>query len=170
MTSKERAKNWTKKQCVQLIREFRKRPEMWDQKHRLYYNKIAKRNGWREIGAALNISAERCKFKMNTVMSGFRREKAKFLHDYFRRNSGEIILCILLCRKYTSLKHGTEDGICVVLRRVRGCFFVCLYKPMFLITHYLLRRKFMTFVMNFLKNVNFALYLFLCLPTSLIHM
>ncbi|XP_047025685.1 uncharacterized protein LOC124634261 [Helicoverpa zea] len=72
---------WTEEKCIQLIREYRIRPLLWDQKNPLFYRKDSKPKAWEEVGNALNTSPDVCKHKMNTLLSSFRREKAKIMHS-----------------------------------------------------------------------------------------
>ncbi|XP_064072551.1 uncharacterized protein LOC135193544 [Vanessa tameamea] len=69
---------WTEEKCIQLIREYKSRSILWDSKQVLFYKHAARNEEWESIGRALNISANDCKYKMNILMSSFRREKAKF--------------------------------------------------------------------------------------------
>ncbi|XP_050349411.1 uncharacterized protein LOC126772849 [Nymphalis io] len=68
---------WTEKKCIQLIREYKSRPILWDSNEVLFYKYAARSDEWESIGRALNTSAEECKYKMNILMSSFRREKSK---------------------------------------------------------------------------------------------
>uniref|UniRef100_A0A2A4JYX0 MADF domain-containing protein n=1 Tax=Heliothis virescens TaxID=7102 RepID=A0A2A4JYX0_HELVI len=72
---------WTEDKCIQLIREFRTRPVLWDQKDPLFFKKTVKPKAWQEIGHILNISPDKCKHKMIILMSSFRREKAKIMNS-----------------------------------------------------------------------------------------
>lgn len=80
---------WTEEKCLQLIREYRQRPILWDQKDPFFFKKTLKPQAWQEIGDAINISPDQCKHKMIILMSSFRREKAKIMHS-LRNISGEI--------------------------------------------------------------------------------
>lgn len=73
--------DWTEEKCVQLIREFRKRPFLWDQKHSAYYRKILKPAAWEEISQAVGMSEFCCRHKIGILMSSFRREKAKTINS-----------------------------------------------------------------------------------------
>ncbi|CAH0674109.1 unnamed protein product [Spodoptera exigua] len=72
---------WTEEKCLQLIREFRMRPILWDQKDPFYFKKNMKPKAWQEISDKINISPDKCKHKMIILMSSFRREKAKIMHS-----------------------------------------------------------------------------------------
>lgn len=72
---------WTEEKCLELIREFRSRPVLWDQKHMHFYKKTIKPEAWEEIGQTLGMSSEAAKHKMIVLMSSFRREKSKIMHS-----------------------------------------------------------------------------------------
>ncbi|XP_046967171.1 uncharacterized protein LOC124535134 [Vanessa cardui] len=69
---------WTEEKCIELIREYKSRPILWDSKDLLFYKNTARNEEWEFIGRALNIPPNDCKYKMNILMSSFRREKAKY--------------------------------------------------------------------------------------------
>ncbi|KAJ8724294.1 hypothetical protein PYW08_015768 [Mythimna loreyi] len=73
--------DWTEEKCLQLIREFRLRPVLWDPKDPYFFKKKMKPMAWQEIGDKIDISPDRCKHKMIILMSSFRREKAKIMHS-----------------------------------------------------------------------------------------
>lgn len=83
--------NWTEMNCIQLIREFRIRPTLWDQKDPLYYKKSLKPRLWEQIGKKIDMPPLECKHKMNILMSSFRREKAKIMHKMGDNNGGKLI-------------------------------------------------------------------------------
>lgn len=72
---------WTESMCIQLIREFRKKPILWDPKDGYFYKKSMKPRAWQMISDKLNIPSEECKHKMSILMSSFRREKAKIVNS-----------------------------------------------------------------------------------------
>lgn len=74
------ADEWPEMKCLQLIREFRKKPILWDQKNPLFYKKGMKPCAWIEIGRVLHMPADSCRHKMVILMSSFRREKAKVVN------------------------------------------------------------------------------------------
>ncbi|CAB3236019.1 unnamed protein product [Arctia plantaginis] len=72
--------DWTEQKCLKLIREYRRKPILWDQKNRYYFRRDMKMIAWEEIGKAMKVSADKCKHKMMIVlMSSFRREKARLV-------------------------------------------------------------------------------------------
>ena len=87
---------WTEEKCLQLIREFRTRPVLWDPKDPYFFKKNKKPQAWQEIGDKLHISADKCKHKMIILMSSFRREKAKIMHS-IRDTSGNKYIYLLYC-------------------------------------------------------------------------
>ncbi|CAB3236017.1 unnamed protein product [Arctia plantaginis] len=70
---------WTEKNCLELIREYKKKPLLWDKKNRYFYNTNMKRTAWEEIGEAMKISADQCKHKIHYLVSYFRKENDKIL-------------------------------------------------------------------------------------------
>ncbi|KAG6444990.1 uncharacterized protein LOC115440144 [Manduca sexta] len=78
---------WTEEKCIQLIREFRARPVLWDPKDAFFFKKTLKPVAWREIGTIINCDPDACKHKMVVLMSSFRREKAKIMHGLADRNA-----------------------------------------------------------------------------------
>ncbi|XP_049871093.1 uncharacterized protein LOC126370289 [Pectinophora gossypiella] len=72
---------WTEDQCVQLIREFRARLELWDPQNPFYFKKKRKNAAWVEIGEVMNRPPLKCKHKMGVLMSSLRREKARMMHS-----------------------------------------------------------------------------------------
>ncbi|CAH0583196.1 unnamed protein product [Chrysodeixis includens] len=81
---------WTEEKCLQLIREYRARPILWDPKDPLYFKKNKKIVAWMELGEAINVTPEKCKHKMIVLMSSFRREKAKILHSLKDKDPTEV--------------------------------------------------------------------------------
>lgn len=75
------ADDWTEAKCLELIREYRRKPMLWDKKNRFFFRRNMKPIAWEEIGDALNIPADQCKHKMNVLMSSFRREKARLVNS-----------------------------------------------------------------------------------------
>ncbi|XP_059058523.1 uncharacterized protein LOC131851978 [Achroia grisella] len=73
--------DWSEASCVQLIREFRARPILWDTKNPFFFKKTMKPELWEEVGRSLNVSGDACKHKMSILLSSFRREKAKIMRS-----------------------------------------------------------------------------------------
>jgi hypothetical protein len=69
--------SWTRERCLVLIDEYEKKEELWNPQHGYYYDKLRKHDAWVEIGRALDVSAEEAKKKVESLLSSFRREKAK---------------------------------------------------------------------------------------------
>lgn len=70
---------WSNDESLRLIDEYKKRPILWDVKHRLHYSKQQKSQAWTAIGENLNVSAADAKQKMNSLLGSLRREKSKIL-------------------------------------------------------------------------------------------
>lgn len=76
---------WTETKCLQLIQLFKEKPILWDQRHPLFYRKKKKPAAWEEIADAFGIFPGECRQKVLTLMSSFRREKAKMFYATKRR-------------------------------------------------------------------------------------
>ncbi|XP_022188778.2 transcription factor Adf-1 isoform X2 [Nilaparvata lugens] len=63
--------------CLDLIDEYRKRPVLWDPKHKHYYLRNKKMEAWEEISSTLGIEIQAAKHKMCSLLGSFRREKTK---------------------------------------------------------------------------------------------
>ncbi|XP_066263077.1 transcription factor Adf-1-like [Euwallacea similis] len=68
---------WTREKCLQLIDEYEKHPVLWNPTHGSYYNKIQKNDNWTVIAEVIGCTHEEVKKKMESILSSFRREKAK---------------------------------------------------------------------------------------------
>lgn len=68
---------WTEENCLHLIDLYRNAAVLWNPSDPNYYKKHLKADAWREVGKAMNLTDEMCKNKMITLLSSFRREKAK---------------------------------------------------------------------------------------------
>lgn len=77
---------WSKQKCLKLIKEFRKRPSLWDPKHYLYYKSNCKPAIWDEIGKTIDAPGEQCRNKMSILLSSFRREKSKIINSIGGKN------------------------------------------------------------------------------------
>lgn len=78
---KARDYEWSEERCLQLIKEYRARPILWDKNSPFYYKQQMRPDAWEEIGTALKIPPAICKNKMSVLLSSFRREKAKSLKN-----------------------------------------------------------------------------------------
>nr|CAH7742193.1 unnamed protein product [Callosobruchus chinensis] len=68
---------WNREKCLQLIDQYDKYPILWNPKHGLYYNKVKKNDAWEIIDGIMECSKGESKKKMDSMLSSFRREKAK---------------------------------------------------------------------------------------------
>ncbi len=68
---------WSREKCLQLIDEYEKYEELWNPKHEFYYNKLKKSDTWEQIGKNIDKPHEEAKKKIESLLSSFRREKAK---------------------------------------------------------------------------------------------
>nr|CAH7759847.1 unnamed protein product [Callosobruchus chinensis] len=68
---------WNREKCLQLIDQYEKYPILWNPKHGLYYNKVKKNDAWELIDGIMECSKGESKKKMDSMLSSFRREKAK---------------------------------------------------------------------------------------------
>jgi len=68
---------WSHEQALALIDEYEKRPSLWNPSDAYYYDKIKRNDLWVEIGEIMDVTADEAKSKITSLMSSFRREKAK---------------------------------------------------------------------------------------------
>lgn len=68
---------WTRDNCLQLIDVYEEHEELWNPRHGNYYNKIKKHDAWSAISTAMGCATEEVKKKIDSLLSSFRREKAK---------------------------------------------------------------------------------------------
>nr|CAH7716727.1 unnamed protein product [Callosobruchus chinensis] len=68
---------WNREKCLQLIDQYEKYSKLWNPKHGLYYNKVKKNDAWEIIDGIMECSKGESKKKMYSMLSSFRREKAK---------------------------------------------------------------------------------------------
>ncbi len=69
--------SWPREKCLGLIDEYEKHEVLWNPQHGDYYNKLKKHDAWVEVSSVLDISPQEGKKKMDSLLSSFRREKAK---------------------------------------------------------------------------------------------
>jgi peptidoglycan hydrolase-like amidase len=67
---------WTQESVIELIEFYKRKEIIWDPKHPMHFNKIRKHDAWEELG-------NKCKKKMENLLSPLRREKMKM-----RKSSG----------------------------------------------------------------------------------
>jgi len=69
--------DWPREKSLSLIDEYEKREALWNPTNGYYYDKIKKHDLWVEIGQALDVTPTCAKKKIESLLSSFRREKAK---------------------------------------------------------------------------------------------
>jgi len=74
---------WTQESVIELIELYKTKEIIWDPKHPMHFNKISKQDAWEELGKEMNRPIDKCKNKMENLLSSLRREKMKM-----RKNSG----------------------------------------------------------------------------------
>lgn len=67
----------SKEETFALIEGYRKRDILWDPRHPDRYDKGMKDVAWKDISQEMNKSVDRCKRKMEYLLSALRREKMK---------------------------------------------------------------------------------------------
>ncbi|XP_067008993.2 uncharacterized protein [Anabrus simplex] len=71
---------WDHDRIFLLISLYRERPEIWNPQHKHYHLKNKKYNAWIEIANELRSDVDIVKGKMASLLSSFRREKAKLIY------------------------------------------------------------------------------------------
>ncbi|KAL7633564.1 UNVERIFIED_CONTAM: hypothetical protein RMT77_016097 [Armadillidium vulgare] len=69
--------NWAEESSLYLIEVYKSHPMLWDPKDPNYYRKSVKEDAWREISDLLGQSEDKCRNKMLSLLSSYRRERAK---------------------------------------------------------------------------------------------
>lgn len=78
--------DWTSNQVLQLIREYGKRPALWDPDCEDNKNRFRKHQKWQELAAIFNCSKLEVERKMKILNSQYRRERLKAMR---MRKAGE---------------------------------------------------------------------------------
>lgn len=68
---------WDNEKSIQLIKLYEIKPELWKATQKYYYSKTKKQDAWSEIVRDMETSVDVVKGKLNSLLSSFRREKAK---------------------------------------------------------------------------------------------
>lgn len=68
---------WTNEAAIQLVEEYRKKPELWDRKHDLYRVHTAKYEAWSELAKTFDCDIADLRKKLNSLLASHRREKAR---------------------------------------------------------------------------------------------
>lgn len=68
---------WNHDKICELIEMYREKPALWNPQHRDYHLKNHKQDAWLEIAKKFQCDVDTIKGKMTSLLSSFRREKAK---------------------------------------------------------------------------------------------
>jgi len=68
---------WTQESAVELIELYKRKEIIWGPKHPMHLNKITKQDARKELGKETNRPVDKCKKKMEILLSSLRREKMK---------------------------------------------------------------------------------------------
>lgn len=69
--------SWDHEKCIQLIKLYELKPELWKTNHKFYHLNPKKQDAWVEISSQLDCDVGSIKSKMNSLLSSYRREKNK---------------------------------------------------------------------------------------------
>lgn len=84
---------WTNDAIIELVKEYSRRPELWDSKHSLYRTQAAKYDAWATLALHFDCDIPDLRKKLNSIFASHRREKAKvragghstwFLYPYMK--------------------------------------------------------------------------------------
>ncbi|XP_018019837.1 uncharacterized protein LOC108676287 [Hyalella azteca] len=65
---------WDRGKCLELIRLFENKPQLWQTGHKYLYSKSKKNEAWEEIAAEMKVPREQIKAKLNSLLASHRRE------------------------------------------------------------------------------------------------
>lgn len=71
------AMEWDREKTLGLIELYQKKEELWNSKINKFHLKNAKGDAWQSIAVNLSCDMNTVKNKMTSLLSSFRREKAK---------------------------------------------------------------------------------------------
>jgi hypothetical protein len=97
---------WSKELTLKFIEIYQRCEVIWNPKHKDHFNKLRKNDAWNQIAidisehASLEISADECRKKMQTLLSSFRRERMKY-----RRSLGT---GTGMCMKHNTSRYNYE--------------------------------------------------------------
>lgn len=84
---------WTNNLVIRLMKEYAKRPELWDSNNELYRVQTARYEAWSDLGKLFECDIAELRKKLNSIFASHRREKAKvrmggrstwFLYPYMK--------------------------------------------------------------------------------------
>lgn len=68
---------WNHTNGEKLVEEYRSKPEIWNPKNNDYHVQNKKNDAWVSVAEAVGCELNEAKNKMTSLLSSFRREKAK---------------------------------------------------------------------------------------------
>lgn len=68
---------WSEENLLNLVETYKLFQNLWDPKHKDYFNKEKKIDAWNEIASAVGKSAEAIKKKISSLLATYRKEKNK---------------------------------------------------------------------------------------------
>jgi hypothetical protein len=63
---------WTQESAIELIEIYKRKEIIWDPKHPMHFNKITMQDAWEELGKEINRPVDKCKKKMENLLSSLR--------------------------------------------------------------------------------------------------
>ncbi|XP_017885680.1 uncharacterized protein LOC108628351 [Ceratina calcarata] len=72
---------WENKQTLKFIKEYEKRPILWQKSDKNYYNVVKKENAWRELSAIFDKDIAVLKKKIESLRGSRRREKTRMINS-----------------------------------------------------------------------------------------
>lgn len=68
---------WTTESVIRLVKEYRKRPQLWDHEHESYRVQSSKYEAWSELADMFSCDIVDVRKKFNSLLASRRREKAR---------------------------------------------------------------------------------------------
>jgi hypothetical protein len=62
-------------ECHRIYRIYKRKEIIWDPTHPMHFNNIKKQDAWEELGKEMNRPVDKCRKKMENLLSSLRREK-----------------------------------------------------------------------------------------------
>ncbi|XP_066258020.1 uncharacterized protein [Euwallacea similis] len=73
--------SWDNEKTLSFIKEYEKRPILWQKSDKFYYNVIKKEDAWREISEICDEDIAVLKKKIESLRGSRRREKNRILQN-----------------------------------------------------------------------------------------
>lgn len=89
---------WSKDMTLKFIELYENNNIIWDPRNKNHFNKLLKNDAWNKIAIDLSthssyeISADECRKKMQTLLSSFRRERAKWKRSFATGKGNDEVL------------------------------------------------------------------------------